>query len=335
MRTSLASDHDHRRGYQYVSVTTPAPQPAPRPAAPATALDRRTFGRAALLAGLTAAGFATGTARSHARARALPAGADWLGALPAQAPLSRLTIPGTHDSCALYGGALAQTQTLGLPAQFAAGVRFLDIRCRVIDGVFAIHHGPVFQKIFFGDVLNQCRDFLAAHPGETLVMRVRQEYSTESDAVFGTLFADYRRRWPGLLWTEDRIPQLGEVRGRVVLLADNSALPGLRWGGPRTDIADDYDIGTIFELHSRKWPGVSAHLDAARAAGDPQRLFITFTSSSGWGLWPRQAADAIAPKLRTYLGALDRAQRPVLGTVPMDFVTAEQVRSLYGLNFGV
>ncbi|WP_406096842.1 hypothetical protein [Kitasatospora purpeofusca] len=71
-----------------------------------------------------------------------------------------------------------------------------------------------------------------------------------------------------------------------------------------------------------------------RAATDPQRLFLTFTSSSGWGLWPRQAADAITPRLRGYLGGLDRSTRPVLGTVPMDFVTADLARSLYALNFG-
>lgn len=295
-------------------------------------ISRRTFTRTALLGALTAAGL--GAATPRAGALAVPAGADWLGAVDGGAPLSRLTLPGTHDSCALYGGPLTQTQTLALPDQFAAGVRFLDIRCRAIDGVLAIHHGPVFQQIFFGDVLNHCLAFLAAHPGETLAMRVKQEYSTVSDSEFGALFAGYQARWPGLFWSEDRIPRLGEVRGRVVLLADNSGLPGLRWGGPRTDIEDDYDIGTIFELNSRKWPEVSAHLDAARAAADPGRLFLTFTSSSGWGLWPRQAADAITPKLRSYLGALDRPARPVLGTVPLDFVTPDLARSLYALNFG-
>ncbi|GAA2830853.1 phosphatidylinositol-specific phospholipase C [Kitasatospora aburaviensis] len=295
-------------------------------------MSRRTFTRAALLGALATAG-ASLTARPAAAA-AVPAGSDWLAAVDPQASLARLTLPGTHDTCSLYGGALTQTQNLSLPDQLAAGVRFLDIRCRAIDGVLAIHHGPVFQKIFFGDVLNQCLAFLATHPGETLVMRVRQEYSTVSDTEFGALFAGYQQRWPGLFWTGGEVPRLGEVRGRVVLLADNSGLPGLRWGGSHTDIEDDFDIGTIFELNSRKWPEVSAHLDAARAATDPQRLFLTFTSSSGWGLWPRQAADAITPKLRGYLDRLDRPARPVLGTVPMDFVTADLVRSLYALNFG-
>ncbi|MER5640208.1 phosphatidylinositol-specific phospholipase C [Kitasatospora sp. NPDC002227] len=294
-------------------------------------VGRRTLLRSALAAGGAAL---LGSVPVSARAAAVPGGADWMAALGDGASLARLTVPGTHDTCSLYGGALVQTQTLSVPDQLTAGVRFLDIRCRAYNGVFAIHHSQFFQNIFFGDVLNQCRSFLAAHPGETVLMRVKQEYSSVSDQDFGALFAGYASRWPGLLWTEDRVPALGEVRGRVVVLADNGGVPGLRWGGGRTDIEDDYDIGTIFDFNSRKWPEISAHLDAARAAGDPQRLFLTFTSSSGWGLWPRQAADTAAPRLTGYLAALDHSARPALGTVPMDYVTAASVRPLYALNFG-
>ncbi|AUG80664.1 hypothetical protein CFP65_5990 [Kitasatospora sp. MMS16-BH015] len=295
--------------------------------------------RRALLAAGLAAGAAVLGAAPAARAAGtrpalqLPSGADWMAALPDSAPLARLTVPGTHDTCSLYGGPITQTQTLSVPDQLAAGVRFLDIRCRLVNGVFAIHHSQFFQNIFFGDVLNQCQAFLAQHPGETVLMRVKQEYSTESDQSFGAVFAGYQSRWP-LLWTEPHVPALGEVRGRIVVIADNGGVPGLRWGGGNTDIEDDYDIGTVFEYNSRKWPEVSAHLDAARAATDPQRLYLSFTSSSGWGLWPRQAADTAAPKLAAYLGGLDHAARPVLGTVPMDFVTADSVRPLYALNFG-
>ncbi|GAA2741874.1 phosphatidylinositol-specific phospholipase C [Kitasatospora cinereorecta] len=296
-------------------------------------VSRRVFARSALAVGLAAAGVGLGGAR--ASAATVPGAADWMAALDGQASLARLTIPGTHDTGALHGGPITETQTLSVADQLAAGVRFLDVRCRAIDGVFAIHHGPVFQQIFFGDVLNQCQAFLAAHPGETVLMRVKQEYSSVSDADFGTIFATkYQSRWPGLMWTENRIPHLGEVRGRVVVIADNGGVPGVRWGGAMTDIEDDYDIGTIFEISSRKWPETSAHLDAARASGDPQRLFLSFTSSSGWGLWPRQAADAMAPRLRSYVGGLDHSARPVLGTVPMDFVTADSARMLYALNFG-
>ncbi|MFI9271429.1 phosphatidylinositol-specific phospholipase C [Kitasatospora sp. NPDC052896] len=296
-----------------------------------TRLSRRDLGRAALALGVAAAG--TGLAARPARAAELPPASDWLGALDAACPLSCLTIPGSHDTCSRHGGPLARTQTLSVPDQLAAGVRFLDIRCRAISGVFAIHHSQVFQQIFFGDVLNACQDFLAEHPGETVLMRVKQEYSTVSDADFAAIFASYRTRWPGLFWAEQRIPRLGEVRGRIVVLADSSGLPGIPWGGALTDIEDDYQIGTVFDLWSRKWPEVSAHLDAARAAQDPRRLFLTFTSSSGAGLWPPQAAEAIGPKVSGYLAALDPTGRPALGTVAMDYVTAASVAPLYALNF--
>lgn len=297
-------------------------------------MTRRVFTRGALATGTAGLLAGLGPGAATAAAGELPGGADWMGALSGQTPLARLTVPGTHDTCSLHGGALTETQTLPLAAQLIAGVRFLDIRCRVINGVFAIHHGPVFQQVFFGDVLNACQAFLAAHPRETLLMRVRQEYSTAPDAEFGAIFAGYRDRWPGLLRTEDGVPRLDEVRGRVVLLADHPSLPGIRWGGPLTDIEDDYQIGTVFELDSRKWPEVSAHLDAARAAADPQRLFLTFTSSSGWGLWPHTAADVINPRVAGYASAAGRSGGPaVLGTVPMDFVTEPDVRRLYALNF--
>ena len=211
---------------------------------------RRSFARSALVFGAAGLGLTRGVGR--ARAADLPGAADWMGALADSRYLSQLTIPGTHDTCSRYGGPITQTQTLAVPDQLAAGTRFLDMRCRLINGVFAIHHGPFFQQIFFGDVLNFCQAFLAQHPGETVLMRVKQEYSTASDADFDAVFAGYQANWAGLFWAEDRIPQLGEVRGRVVVLADNSGLPGIPWGGGSTDIEDDYDIGTIFEIASRK-----------------------------------------------------------------------------------
>ncbi|TQF01304.1 hypothetical protein E6W39_02445 [Kitasatospora acidiphila] len=107
-------------------------------------LSRRTFTRSAVVLG--AAGALAGLgALGTARAASLPGGADWLAALPDSAPLARLTIPGTHDTCALYDGPLVQCQNLSVPDQLTAGIRFLDMRCRAINGVFAIHHSQFFQ----------------------------------------------------------------------------------------------------------------------------------------------------------------------------------------------
>ena len=300
-------------------------------------VSRRSFIRAAVGVGVLGAGVVAGTGAALARSTAVPPPADWMGGLDPQLFLSRLTIPGTHDSGALIGGGLVQCQDVGIAQQLADGIRFLDVRCRAIDGSFAFHHGAFFQEIMFGDVLNDCQAFLDAHPAETVLMRVKQEYSTVPDDEFAAIFADYRGRWPDLFLTDPRIPTLGEAGGRVVLLADNAGLPGIGWGGELLDIADDYDIGTIEELENRKWPGVSAHFDSAREhpAEEAEKLFTTFTSSSGWALWPREAHEAIWPKVTGHIGGLDHPARPVLGLVVLDFSDATKAGELYALNFGV
>ncbi|WP_205660524.1 phosphatidylinositol-specific phospholipase C [Amycolatopsis antarctica] len=295
-------------------------------------LSRRSFLRATAGAGVLGAGLAVGAGVSAARPAA-PGPADWMGELDSATFLSRLAIPGTHDSGALHGGGLVQCQDVGIAPQLDAGIRFLDVRCRAIDGSFAIHHGAFFQEIMFGDVLNDCQAFLAAHPSETVLMRVKQEYSTVPDDEFGTIFADYARRWPDLLHTESRIPRLGEAAGRVVVLADNGGVPGIGWGSDLLDISDDYDIGTIEDLEKRKWPGVAEHLDAARAypVGDPEKLYLTFTSSSGWALWPRSAHEAIWPKVTGYLDAVDPVAS--LGLVVLDFTDDTKAEQVYRFNF--
>ena len=84
---------------------------------------------------------------------------NWMSSLPDSRPLSQLSIPGTHDTMARYGGDIAQTQSMTLSMQLQAGVRALDIRCRHINNAFAIHHGLIYQNANFDDVLSVVRDF--------------------------------------------------------------------------------------------------------------------------------------------------------------------------------
>ncbi|RZS43530.1 1-phosphatidylinositol phosphodiesterase [Herbihabitans rhizosphaerae] len=296
------------------------------------ALSRRAFVRSAAALGVATAGLAAGAIPAHGAA--VPQAADWMSELDQAMPLSRISLPGTHGSGARYGGALVINQDLTITEQLAAGARFLDVRCRAIDGVFAIHHDRFFQEIMFGDVLNDCQAFLSAHSRETVLMRVKQEYSTAPDTEFGAIFADYRRQWPNLFYTESRIPRLAESQGKVVVLADNGGVPGIRWNSPLLDISDDYDIGTIWEQESRKWPGVRAHFESARTTPPAEKAYITFTSSSGWALWPRDADTNIWPWVTDYLNGLDVTAKPIIGVVAMDFTTAAKAEQVYRLNFG-
>lgn len=99
--------------------------------------------------------------------------------IPDEIQINYVSVPGTHDSCALYGGK-AQCQVWSLEDQLQIGIRFLDIRPRNYgDGTLPIHHGHVFQHIYFSDVVKILTDYLNNHVTEVLLMRVEEEYHPE------------------------------------------------------------------------------------------------------------------------------------------------------------
>jgi 1-phosphatidylinositol phosphodiesterase len=288
------------------------------------------IGRRAFLAGALAAGAAAGRGAAAAPAAAAALGTqDWMSGLGDSTALQRMTIPGTHDSGATRGGLYVACQNTSIAQQLDSGIRFLDVRCRVTGGSFAIHHGSFFQDLMFGDVLVACWNFLAAHPGETVLMRVKQEYSGESDAAFRAVFDDYldRRGWRPLFRIADTLPTLGQARGKVVLLADNGGLPGLRYGdGGVFDIQDDWNAEPFakrgkIENHFRK------------AVQQPGRLFVNYVSTSAY-LPPRWNSDRLNPQAHSFVDGGEMAGRTGLGIVPMDFPNTRSglVASLIGHN---
>lgn len=181
---------------------------------------------------------------------------NWMAAVPDQASLGALSVPGTHDSLAIHGGfapwAYEAQEDHGdsaatLDAQFNAGIRAIDIRVRVVNNgtAFAIHHTDVYQNANFDDVLTHVSGFLAAHPTETVLMHLHGE--CDADTTEGgsgsssighcadvpptittaqriAIFQSYLARYPGLFYaptvtgsgTAD-VPTVGQARGHVVL----------------------------------------------------------------------------------------------------------------------
>ncbi|MEU7008334.1 phosphatidylinositol-specific phospholipase C [Streptomyces sp. NPDC046332] len=273
-------------------------------------MDRRSF-----LAGAAAAGATVliGAAPAPARTREALGLQDWMAGHGDPTPLQKLTIPGTHDSGARFGGLWSECQNTTLAQQLASGIRFFDIRCRVTGGSFAIHHGPSYQNMMFGDVLIACRDFLAAHPSETVLMRVKQEYSSDSDATFRAIFDDYldNRGWRSLFRIGDTLPALGEARGKVVLIADNGGLPGLKWwDGGAIAIQDDWNA-----LPNAKYPKIEAHFRTA--VEQPGKLYINFVSTSA-SLPPRWNSDNLNPRVHGFLDGTANTWKG-LGIVAMDY----------------
>lgn len=166
---------------------------------------------------------------------------SWMASIPDDQPLSEVTVPGTHNTMALYGGVYAECQTWSLESQLRAGVRFLDVRVRHVKGNLTIHHGVSYQRAHFGHVLEGVANFLLEFPSETVLMRVKEEFSETYD-IYGAVVSYIHRyaHWD-LLWHSRLVPTMAEARGKLIILQDFSGPDlGMRYGS--LDIADDWKV---------------------------------------------------------------------------------------------
>jgi 1-phosphatidylinositol phosphodiesterase len=227
--------------------------------------------------------------------------------IPANQSIAFMTISGTHDSCAVHGGWIWQMSKRVTPRTTQQGCTFLAVRCHVINNnSFDIHHQFINQKITFGQVFNDSLEFLTNHPTETILMRIKQEFSKDSNSGFIKIFDNYRqdtgpdgKLFGDKMFVEDRILNLGEVRGKIVILSDVIGLQGIRWD--QLDIQDHFGLLTAFEIPG-KWEKVKAHLDKAayeHHAGN-STLFVNYASAA-IGVLPWTVADYVNKQLYTYL----------------------------------
>jgi 1-phosphatidylinositol phosphodiesterase len=274
----------------------------------------------------------------------------WMARLADDAPLSAITIPGTHDSAARFGGEApivdfvtalwVQCQNWTVTQQLNAGVRFLDVRCHAEpDGTLSIHHLFVDEKLSLTDVLRECTAFLAANPTEALLMRVQQEASTTPEPQFVAAF-DRHVREAGAddrFYRDPTIPQLQMVRGRIVLMPNKLlSLGGIGWSSPLVSIEDDWDMGylTPAQAVERKWHSLVTSLDAAAKTTD--KITISFVSANGAVVPPRLLTDILNPRLQQEAarrqGAAEAGRS--LGVVLVDFAdrAATAVQHLVSCN---
>lgn len=275
---------------------------------------------------------------------------NWMSQIWDDKLLSELNIPGTHETCALHGGAAAVCQTMSLQEQLESGIRFLDIRCRQVGDGFTIHHGPFFQHLTFGTgVLDVCIDFLTKNPTECIVMSIKDEYTPDNaKGTFEETLNSYIENTKGFWYLNEEIPALGSVRRKIVLFRRyGGGSQGIvanphAWGKNATFniphsngnlmIQDEYYVPTLFALDA-KWSSVEALLRATD--GRKTDWYINFLSGTG-GAYPINIAkDRIAnsypmnPRLFDFL----QWQFPRrFGTLMMDFPDYPLIATIISLN---
>ena len=145
---------------------------------------------------------------------------DWMKEIPDKTKLSEMTIPGSHNSCSLFGICCARTQTWSLVEQMRAGLRFFDIRLRRINNTLRAYHGFVDQKETFDKILIYALDFLEKNQSETIIMEIISEYTMKNcTKSFVELYEEYTQPYQDkiVIYKNEDI-SLGEIRGKILII---------------------------------------------------------------------------------------------------------------------
>lgn len=211
----------------------------------------------------------------------------WMQSIRDDVKLSELALPGTHDSATFDVSVfpivddIVQTQTLDFDAQLRYGIRVLDLRIRRTGGALALHHGPVYLDKMFGTALQAIQRFLEANPSETVLFRIKEEHTADTNVALGLteVFERYMQQYSAIyLRSPASNVTLGEARGKFVVLSNISQLNpyGLRYG--TFDVQDDSTLKTNWDLHE-KYLKVRRHLHRA-AAGSSDTFYVNYLSGS-------------------------------------------------------
>jgi 1-phosphatidylinositol phosphodiesterase len=282
---------------------------------------------------------------------ALPvaSGFNWMAFVDDDVPLSKLTLPGTHDSACMWN-ILGKTQDLPIMEQLQLGVRALDLRlCAWIpptgQGNFALHHSIYYQWSWFDNrptspqntdctsfILLDCLQFLRDNPTETIVVSVNQENSSVPINDFQTLLRNILASYPAQVYDlndDTAIPKLGDARGKIFIANREASGLGYFWGGwnlellfgdsgtRKLSVEDHYTEGFI----ANKVNYVNRNFHMALANSDA--WCITFCSSAV--LLPQ--ASALNNAVRDCITQLPPTGN--LGVAFFDYPSVDLVRLLY------
>ncbi len=275
-------------------------------------------------------------------------GKNFMSGIADSTSLSKIVLPGTHDSGATKDMILSGTakcQNLTIAEQLNAGVRYFDIRLKRENGVLKVYHGTVDQKLTFEEVTTAFYEFLQANPSEALIVCIKEE--TEASGTndnFDVMVKKHIDKNGSYWFTGSYIPTLGQVRGKIVLMrrygtsgaygfnassgwSDNTTFT-LTQGSYKLAVQDYYDN----ESADKKWESVEAFFAQMKA---PQSNTYYLNNTSGYksnflGI-PNinTIANSVNPKLSTYLDSADG----IVGIIATDFMSAELAEKIWQLNF--
>lgn len=154
---------------------------------------------------------------------------NWQALLPDNIPLSTINLPGTHNSSTQFVNLspFSRCQGKSILQQLEMGARLLDIRLALGDEGFITVHGISNCRsaknrnsalLTFDMVFNDIKTFLELHSTEAVVLSLNIGRGDKLDSFFPTFYRKFIEAYSRIWFLENRIPTLGESRGKLVLI---------------------------------------------------------------------------------------------------------------------
>ena len=289
---------------------------------------------------------------------------EWMKEIDSSKNLFELNIPGTHDCVTQFVQLphFARCQDRNIYEQLNIGVRALDIRVKPKNERLLMIHA--FTKAFntpnrlgkqmdFADVLEHIYNFLERNPSETVIIQFKNDTGKNFEKSFDNLFKTYITPDIEKWYLKNKVPTLGEARGKIVLLRrclmdesnpkytdENTGIDFSKWVEQEEVIPDSLLLetgsadGARFIIQDRyKYKAEPKWNDCVKPFLDERKAFcgdyvICYLSTSGGYAGPKNNADFINPEFMKY--KIEKGT--YLGTVYLDFPTPEITRKIIGSN---
>lgn len=204
---------------------------------------------------------------------------NWMGKLLQIKPnikINEISIPGTHDSGAQWGGHTAETQSWDIFQQLDGGIRYFDIRLKPNPddpNGLAVYHGDFPQgydpncygavgvtcdRLTLTQILTWMKNFLENNKDEAILMRILYEVSpTDSDPTDAQK-TEFSNRLTKILFKETN------GRGGIQINGDNSDTQVFPIYNIKTEGQYNYGttIPTLSDLRGKIW------IDRVKGADD-------------------------------------------------------------------
>lgn len=278
---------------------------------------------------------------------------EWMSYISDDAPVTRLAIPGSHDSGCFGMPWYAETQDLNFAEQLARGVRYFDIRVNKKGGDLVIFHGPV-NGTDYVELLYQIDGFMDAHPSEFLILdfsHFKNDSESEVFRLFDEIVSAERVVNDTCMTDSEYLDSLtlGDVRGKCIVFVDPEETEFCCRDYLFFKMGDEVEAGQedLFSLvspYKKLWNGSSAkkftdkildrYIDTFKGIDSGFFVLQCQLTDNALVFGPRYREGKLIERANDFVRALyDNAEDlPYINIIMRDFVTCEKTALIVGLN---